>query len=531
MATLTKLDSNLTSLRFAIEASLGVLPALSSQIWYQLEPNSYSSFGGTIKTVARQTINSGRQIQKGSVVDLDAAGNFSTDLTQNINLQILMAGFFFANPVQQASTNALFGAALPITSVSGTTTDKYNASGNGLSVFGPAGQLFYASGFTNAGNNGLNVATTINTAFIVTSTALVTESSPPATARLDACGFQFASGDLSLTNSGTAFPTLTTSTQDLTAIHLSVGQFIWIGGDSSSTKFATAANNGFARILSIATHTIVLDKTMALSVTDAGTSKTVQIFYGTFYQNLLGTAITRTTFCMERILGAYNTSSPTNQEAEYIYGNVANEFSLNIPSANKVTADLGFIGTNTVQLDANIGDTILSTDVGAGVTLVPLTSLAAYNTSSNIPRINMGIYSTTLAQPVPLDVYLSETSVKLSNNGKGLKAVGTLGSIEINVGFFQVTGKATAYFANVSAIKAVQQNANVTMDIHASVSNVGWSLDLPLLTLGGGLADVKLNEPVMLPITFDASSGVLLNSGLNYTMSFQWYPYLPTAAA
>jgi Phage tail tube protein len=533
MATLTKLDSNLTSLRFAIESSLGVLPALSSQTWYQLEPNSYNSFGGTIKTVARQTINSGRQIQKGSVVDLDAAGTFSTDVTQAATLQLLLAGFFFADPVQQASTQPLFGSAIPITSVSGTTTNKFNASGNGLTVFGPAGQLFYTSGFTNAGNNGLNVALTINTGYIVSSVALVTESSPPTSppARLDACGFQFASGDLSLTNSGTAFPTLATSTQDCTAIGLSVGQFVWIGGDSSSTKFATAANNGFARVLSITTHLITLDKTMNTTVTDVGTSKTIQLFYGTYYKNLLGTSIVRTTVCLERILGAWNTAQPTYQEAEYIYGCVANELSFNIPSANKITVDLAFVGINTVQLDANSSQTILSTDSGAGVTLAPLVSLAAYNTSSNIPRINMATYSTSSAFPAQLNSYIQDLSIKLTNNAKGLKAVGTLGSFEVNVGFFQVTGKATAYFAEVAAIQAVQQNNNVTLDISVSASNTGWTLDLPLLTLGGGLADVKLNEPITIPITFDASSGILLNAGLNYTMSFNAYPYLPTAAA
>ena len=84
-----KIDSNITGLAFGEEASLGADPTL----WYNLEPDKYSDFGGEYKTVTRSPINASRQRLKGTLVDLDAKGGFTQDLTQN-NMLRLLQGFF-----------------------------------------------------------------------------------------------------------------------------------------------------------------------------------------------------------------------------------------------------------------------------------------------------------------------------------------------------------------------------------------------------------------------------------------------------
>lgn len=94
MAAVQKIDSNVTGLRYQEETSIGV--ANTGNDWLALEPNSYNDFGGEFTTVARNPINSGRQRQKGVLVDLDASGGFQNDLTQD-NLQDILQGFFFAD--------------------------------------------------------------------------------------------------------------------------------------------------------------------------------------------------------------------------------------------------------------------------------------------------------------------------------------------------------------------------------------------------------------------------------------------------
>src|ERR1700744_4030914 len=107
MSIIDKQDSNATSTSFAEEVIgypkflLGdTLPDgngnAGTPIWYGREPNSFKNFGGSYKTVAREPINAGRQVLKGSLTDLDAQVGFNEDLTQG-NAQRLMQGFLFAS--------------------------------------------------------------------------------------------------------------------------------------------------------------------------------------------------------------------------------------------------------------------------------------------------------------------------------------------------------------------------------------------------------------------------------------------------
>jgi len=526
MSKLTKIDSNQTGLRFCEETSLGTLPVAASQVWYPLEPNSYSNFGQTVKTVARKPINAGRQLKKGTLVDLDAGGGFESDLTQS-NLQRLLQGFFFADAREKATTAPITGAAG--VTITGAGANTFTAAG-GLTIFA-VGDLIASSGFTNPANNGLRHVTAVSVTTVTVAESNVVEAST--TGVLSKVGIKAASGDLTITNagSGTSYPVLGSTALDFTTLGLVEGEWIYIGGDGAGTSFATATDNGFARVRTIAAHALTLDKTQGEMVTDSGAGKTIELYLGRVLRNEQGTLIKRRTYQLERILGANDSADTTKEQAEYQVGAIADQFDINLKSADKVTCNLTFAALHQNFIDENVSgaNTLLSKQAGA--TAPTIVDASAFNTSSDVPRINLSIYSKTDGFPSPLFAYCTDVQITIKNNEKAAKAVGVLGSFESTAGFFEVGGKLTAYFADVAAQEAIRANDTITLDVHMVKENAGVSIDIPVITLGDGRADVKQNEPIMIPLSQDAGAGTFIDPKLNYTALMMFWDYLPTAAA
>lgn len=503
MPTANKIDSNVTGLNIAYEDSIGVLPV--TPVWYPLEPNSYADFGPNIKTTPRDPINQSRQRKKGFVTDLDATAGFNQDLTQT-NMTRHLQGFFYANLREKLTTEPMNGTKLPITAVDGTTG---YAAASGLAGF-TANTLVKASGFAIAANNGLKkVVSSSGTAVVMT--AQSTEASPPADSKLERVGREFASGDVTFSVNG-GLARLNSAAVDLTTLGLIPGEWVFVGGDGAATKFAI--NKGWARCSVIAATYIEFDKTDWTATVETGVGKTLQLFFGNVLRTEeLPANQVRRTGTLERTMG----DAGTGAQAEYVSGATANTLTLNMPQSDKITLDLGFIALDGSQ---NTGATGLKS--GTRVTEV---SSDAFNTSSDFSRIKMSVVDPTSSNVTPLFAYLLDLTLNISNNVTSTKALGTLGGFDTNAGQFTADGKLTAYLADISAVSAVRNNTDVTIDVVMAKNNAAMVFDLPLISLGGGMSKVEKDKPIQVPIDAMAAQ-----SRFGHTMLYQNFPYVPSIA-
>lgn len=507
MAAVNKIDSNVVSLAYAEEDSIGVI---GSPTWYQLNPNSYDDFGGEITTVSANPINPSRQRNKGVTTDLDASGGFNHNWNFHAFID-LFQGAFFANTREKGAE------VVTAVDVDTSNPDEYEvASTTGFLV----NSLIKGFGFTNSANNALNVVTavTTDTSVEVADGQLVDET-PPAGAQIRVVGYQGAAGDIDVDASGD-LPVLTSTSLNFTTLGLVAGQWIYIGGDAAGTSFGTAANNGYKRIRSIAAQALTLDKSETTMVTEANTTSTLQIFFGDVIKNETGTDIVRRTYHFERLLGAPDDAS-TDVQSEVLKGAVVNEVTFNIPQADLASVDFTLVATDAVQYTAG-------NELQSSVQEFP--TATDYNTSSDVRRIRMALVSGTDEIPDALFAYVTEAEITINNNVSPNKAVGVLGAFDVTAGTFEVGGSVTAYFADVAATQAVRNNSSVTIDVMMIKDNQGMILDLPLISLGNGRLDVEQDEPITLPLDMMAARGRDVATTLDHTFLITEFWYLPTVA-
>lgn len=508
----SKQDSNRTGLAIAEEVSLKVLPGVNGAdaVWYTQEPNEYSDFGSELTLVARSPINPSRQNQKGGVVDLDASGGFNQDFTQT-NMQRLLQGFVFADAHEKAKSLPLAVSANPLTAI----TDDAITFTRALVAPVPVGALVLFKGFASPLNLGVKQVTTGGTNGLAF--AELADDAAPA-GSVEVCGHQFAAGDVALTFAA-GIPALTATAFNMTTLGLIPGEWIFVGGDGASFNFGNGQPSnqpiGYARIKSISTNAIVFDKvTWANFGAVVGTGKTIRIFFGTVLRNEKEpNLIKRRTYSVERTLG----NDDNGQQAEYLDGAVPNEFTINIPQADKLNADLTFVALDNAQRTGLEG-------LRSGIRRAALGE-ALYNTSSNVFRMRMSIIDETNPNPNPFFAYITEGTVAINNGVTPDKAVGVLGAFDTSAGNFEVSGDVTAYFSTIGAVKAIRQNADVSIDFIFAANNAGFVIDIPLLALGGGRLDVAAGESIKLPLEMSAAE-----NKLGYTLMLCFFAYLPNVA-
>lgn len=504
--------TNTTGLSYTQETSLGV----AGTRWFQTEPNDISKVGPEITTVARSPISLNRQRRKGTVTDLDSAVEFTADVTLS-SIFDFAEGFCFAVGTCSDVMNLRAAGA-------STAADTFT----GITAFNavqaaklPAGALIWVVGSAYSSNNGLkelaSAATDGGTTLAVT--ANLTNETNDLTVSF--AGMRLGSGTATWDWDGALKrATLAASGIGATAdaMKLTPGQFVHIGsipnvGGAIQNAFQNSTANdmhGYARVVSIASGAIVLDKVdAALQFDDASApAAPVDVTFGSFYRNVpVGDAdYVETTYQFE--VADVNLDTGGGTMYEYARGNFANTLSLDLPLANKATASFAFVGIDT---DPPVAEG--SRKTGADAALVP-SFTGALNTSADIARLRI-----TNVDETGLTTDFKSASLKINNNVTPEKVLGTLGAKYVNAGNFEVDFDCTVIFSSAAVLAAIRQNTTCSMDFVVGNDDGIIAVDLPSITLGGGGREYPRNESVNLRMTVQSFGDAVLNSSIGISIS------------
>lgn len=490
------ISSDFTTLAYSIEKCLN--EAQTTPVWKPLEPNSIDSYGATVTTATRNPIGTGRQRIKGEMIDLEAAVGYTSDLTSRGH-QDFIKGFLLADDRQQVNVvNATAGDVIDSATVS--SVDVTDAT-----VF-KTGDILLCEGFGAEANNKVRVVTTaIGSTITFVDSGGAVEAIVPAGASIHKVGYEGASAELQLTVVGGKLRL--TGTAGLTAaVPVQAGDWIYIGGEAAVNKFT--GYTGFARVgAKDAAGWIEFDRVLGTFAADAGTGKAIRVFVSTSIRNPdKQSDMARWSFEFEQQLG----SDADGVQSRYVTGAMANEFTLTVPAADKVTAQFGFVACDEAVRTGAQG-------LKAG-TREPMITYPMFNAGRSDNRV----WLHKAGDAAPLFAYATNATVTINNGMTGVKAIGVTGNLDINVGTFEVGGSVTAYFLDVRSIDAIRSNADVSGTVALFGKNTGVVFDMPKMGLSNGQTAIEVGNPVTIALDMAA-----VRNDLGYTLQYCYFPYLP----
>lgn len=521
-----KIDSNVVGSSFAEERCIGVLPDSdvgspghvagdrAGGVWRPFNPNEFDDFGGETSMTAREPINDSRQEEKGVVTDLEASGGFNQDMTHGA-LQRPMQGFFFADAHELPNSAPISDSTvslITLTSVAPNTITLGTGGGAKINV----GDLIMLSGMQNTTNNQSNLRVSGVAGDALTVDGGLVAENATAGSRVEVVGHAFSSGVLGIEFSASEQLLLTLTTGSFIDHGINVGEWIFILSDPDNPGNSFDNNGGYARVEKVEAGSLTLKEPTWTPVTEAGVAgKSIRVYRGVFMRNEDDPSlIKRRSYHLERTLGQDN----DGVQSELLVGAVADEFTMNLTTADKMTCDLSFMALNNELRSGADG-------LKPGDRTNTLKVEDAFNTSSDVYQLRLFVNDPLKATPKSLYAKVMEATISIANNASGNKCIGTLGSFDITVGNFVVTGEIEAYFSTVAAVKAVKQNADAGFNLIATKDNTGFIYDIPLLSLGGGRVNVEKDEPTKLPLEKKGAK-----NHMGYTLGATYFNYLPTVA-
>lgn len=500
---MSRVLTNNSTLRYAIESSIGTLPG--SPAWRLLEPNNITAYGAKLTTVVRRPISPTRGRRKGTVTNLESEVGFEADLTMDAATDFV-EGFIFAEFMNVDFDLKSSTGTLPPPVASGTTY-TIDAASAALAakiqfVSTDYATLVYAKGYTNSANNGLKpiTADTAGGGTVITVANTLVAETPPTNASLQIAGVRILdASDLTLTISGSTATLV--SAADITnwgTLGIKKGMWIHIGSNNGTTGAVTNAlgasnvSYGYARVTATPTGaTLALDKLDTKLVTATTNAGSCDILFGRMARNVATDHDSTDDRYLERTyqfevaypdLGGVGTDN-----YEYAIGNFADEWVINLGLAAKATCTWKFIGTN-------VDDITASRKTNASAAVTPLRTTAV-NTTSDLAVISTDVVSSVS------DVCFKSLTITLKDNVSPEQCLGTLGATFVNAGLFEVNLAGNMLFTNKAIVNAVKNNTTVTFHTVVKNDDGAMVLDIPSLTLGDGGREFPVDESVQVKLT------------------------------
>ena len=509
-------SSNATSVSVAEESTYKVLPATPR--WHQVQPFEMGDIGGEPVLVEPAPYREDQSMDFGRKVDVTASGSFQLYMN-GLNILRTLQGFFVSDVVEQTSTYPLnsSGAA----AISALTTSQITLASLGDDF--AAGDIIVFGGGTGAAavnNKRIAVVTGSPTATRVTvdGTPFVAATTGLSGAYIQKVGVEFGSGELSLTVSGTTIQLVATGSHDFTTnTHgLIVGQSIFIGGDDTVNRF-TGAVYGFARVRAIEAKRLTIDNPSFAPAASAGTGKKIRLFYPTVLRNVQTEAArNKRSYVIERSLGQGETQN--SSQAQYVIGAAPNAFTLSFPLAQLITANFNYMPAKP---------TYEASALKSG-TRIPATSYTNYfNTTSDLVLARVATHDPSLV-PESFFGVVSEFTLEQTNNITLNKGHGYEGGFDVTYGDFAVTASVTAFFKTVAPLAAIIENKRAQYHAYYGHDNQGFSIDIPLASLSGGIPAFSKNQAITVPLNLSGAKSDSIGAGFGHVMMYCCYPFLPT---
>lgn len=499
------MESNLTALRVAKEPSFGTAPV--NPVYKEIRRTS-DSLSSTPTTEVSAEIDSTRQVNDLIQTGRDSGGDIAMELSIE-NMDAFLEGLFCnswlrAPEVINGASWKYGASATRITGVTATTItlaatsvlagSQINATGTSFVV----GHLIRLQGFA-AGNTLYRVAGSAATT--ITIAGGPTDAAPAAGARVKVVGFEGAAGDITaVTAGGNA---LVSTALNFTTLGLMVGQWVKISSEGGAFSFATAANNGFARISAITATRLSFDITQGVFAADTGTGKTIRVYFGDTIRN--GTI--QATYRWEK---QYQLSVGTR----YSY------FSGQQPAALTISGETrGVLGVTMTLLGSDGTAPAAARDAGAVTEAISTNTVL--DASNSIPMIMEA------GAPLGAPNYVSGFSFTLDNGLRARNAIGSVGAIGIGLGRISMTGTLTTYFGDESLLGKLRGGiASGTTIAFRDAANLKAQIwDVPRLKYNSGFPEVPgIDTDLTTPLGFQGLRD--LANGRDYTVMLNQFDYL-----